>query len=121
MTMQDVVETVNEAGGVAKFDLGQLRDAVDADKLGKLVMGRISQELAAHGLGYFPRELIDANPAPRQTQQIRVYRKGSGPAAKVIEAVLDPNPQGDRYLNELAGDDAQQVLARVRELVSPDL
>lgn len=120
MTMQELAEEVDDAGGVAAFTLGDLRDAVDADKLGKLVMKRITQELSAQGLGFFPRGLIEDNDAPRQHQQIRVYRKGSGPAAKAIEAVLNPGVSGDRYLNELAGDNAQDVLARVRELVSPD-
>src|SRR5664279_5357359 len=104
-------EWVDEQGGVEAVDLGKLRDAVDSEKLGKLVMQRIQRELSSHGLGYFPRDLIDANPTPRQDQVVRLYRKGSSAAARAIEAVLDPSEPGDRYLSELGSNDAQDILA----------
>lgn len=116
-TVQDLGQWVDEQGGVGLVTLGELRDAVEAEKLGKLVMRRISQELASHGLGYFPREVVDANEVPRQHQQVRLYRKGSSAAARAIEAVLNPSEVGDRFLAELGADDAQATLARVRELV----
>ena len=117
MSMKALGEWVDEQGGVGAVTLGELRDAVEAEKLGKLVMNRITQELASHGLGYFPRELLDANTTPRQHQQVRLYRKGSNAAARAIEAVLHPSDVGDSFLSELGTDNAQDVLARVRELV----
>lgn len=118
MTMQELSDWVDEQGGVGMATLGELRDAVEAEKLGKLVMQRIHQELAAHGLGYFPRNLIEANNVPRQHQEIRLYRKGSSPAARAIEAVLDPSAAGDAFLAELSANDAQTTIARIRELVA---
>lgn len=115
--MKALGEWVDEQGGVGAATLGELRDAVEAEKLGKLVMNRITQELASHGLGYFPSELLDANPTPRQHQEVRLYRKGSSSAARAIEAVLNPSEVGDSFLAELGTNNAQDVLARVRELV----
>jgi hypothetical protein len=118
MSMKELGDWVDEQGGVGAVTLGELRDAVESEKLGKLVMQRITQELAAHGLGYFPRGLLDANPTPRQHQQVRLYRKGSNAAARAIEAVLDPSEVGDAFLSELGNNNAQDLLARVRELLS---
>lgn len=118
-TMKDLSKAVDDAGGVQAVTLGALRDAVDGERLGKYVMQRIKSELAAHGLGYFPREVLDGNQAPRQDHLIRVYRKGSGTAAKAIEAVLHPSGNGDKTLTELHTNDSD-ILDKVRELVCPD-
>lgn len=118
MSMKELADWVDEQGGVGPVTLGELRDAVEAEKLGKWVMQRIVQELAAYGLGYFPREALDSNPTPRQHQEVRLYRKGSNAAARAIEAVLDPSATGDSFLADLGSNNAQDLLARVRELVS---
>lgn len=117
MTMKELSAWVDEQGGVGAVELGELRDAVNADKLGKLIMGRIALELASHGLGYFPLEVIESNAAPRQHQVVRLYRKGNNAAAKAIEAVLTPSDNGDAFLAELSSDSDRDVLVRVRELV----
>lgn len=118
-TMKDLSTAVDDAGGVQAVTLGTLRDAVSGERLGKYVMQRIKSELAAHGLGYFPRDVLDGDRAPRQHHEVRVYRKGSGTAAKAIEAVLDPSSNGDKTLTELNTDDSD-ILDKVRELVCPD-
>jgi len=117
MDMKQLAAWVDEQGGVGRVELRQLRDAVDADKLGKLVMQRIARELSAHGLGYFPREVLDDNDQPRQHQSVRLYRKGTGQTARAIEAVLEPSDVGDAFLNDLNTDNAREMLSRIRELV----
>ncbi len=49
---------------------------------------------------------------------VRIYRLGSE-IAKVVNAVLRPSPSGDEILRQSLGTDAQQTLARIRELVCP--
>lgn len=119
--MADIRDACDEEGGVLAISLGELRDAVDAGKLGKFVMQRITEELAAHGLGCFPQSLLDPelNTKPRQAQMIRVYRKGPSSTARAVEAVLYPSASGDSFLCDLATDGAQETLARIRELVAP--
>jgi hypothetical protein len=120
MSIAELAASCDERGGVLATTLGDLRDAVDAGKLGRLVMERIAQELAANGLGYFPREVLDSNDQPRQWEPVRVYRKGAGALARAIEAVLDPSPRGDAFLVELGSSDAQDKLRRIREIVATD-
>lgn len=115
--VKGLASDVDDAGGVLALTLGELRDAVGAEKLGKLVMERIKNELKSAGLGYFPREVLEANEAPRQTQAIRIYRLGNNSAARAISAVLNPTPAGDQFLSDLAANPAQDILARIRELV----
>jgi len=119
--IDDIQEACDEAGGVLSISLGELRDAVDAGKLGKFVMQRIAEELAAHGLGYFPQDLLEyaRNQKPRQDQLIRIYRKGSSSTARAIEAVLHPSANGDQFLADLGTNDSQETIARIRELVAP--
>lgn len=117
MTVADLSTKCDENGGVLAVTLGELRDAVNADRLGKLVMQRISGELAAHGLGYFPADLIDGNDTPRQYQQVRLYRRGNTTTARAIEAVLSPSGLGDAFLGGLSSNGAQATLDRVREIV----
>lgn len=118
--MRELVEEVEAAGGVLAVQLGDLRDAVGADKLGKLVIERIKNELSSAGLGYFPQEVLDQPTAPRQNHDIRLYRRGNNAAARAIEAVITPSRQGDAFLSDLASNDAQDTLARIRELVSAE-
>ncbi len=120
MAMSDLANRCIESGGILATTLGDLRDAVDAGKLGRLVMERIAQELAANGLGYFPPEVLDFNDQPRQGEAIRVYRKGTSAAARAIEAVLEPSVRGDAFLVELGSSDAQDKLLRIREIVATD-
>lgn len=112
-TIRDMCE---ENGGVLIVTLGELRDAVDAGKLGVHVMRRISRELKAAGLGYFPLAVVEENDQPRQSDELRVYRTNS-PAAPYIEAVLYPSAAGDKRLTEVGSDETHDVLARIRELV----
>jgi len=50
-------------------------------------------------------------------QQIRVYRKGPGTLARVIDAILEPSVRGDEVLRDLGSDDTRETLAQIRRLV----
>ena len=117
VSISDLADDCEAHGGVLAVSLGDLRDAVNAGKLGKLVMHRIARDLEAHGLGYFPRHLLDGNDQPRQDQMVRIYRKGNATTARAIAAVLSPSAQGDDFLASLAGNDARDTLDRIREIV----
>jgi hypothetical protein len=117
MSIQDIAVDCDEEGGVVCLTLGELRDAVGAGKLGRWVLESISEELAAAGLGYFPKHLLDNNEEPRQHQAVRVYRKGASTLSRVIDAVLAPSSRGDEVLRELGSDEARETLAKVRRLV----
>lgn len=117
MSIQKIASECDDGGGVLRLDLGELREAVGAGKLGRWVLQEIREELEAAGLGYFPKALLDENEEPRQHQQIRVYRKGPGTLARVIDAVLAPSDQGDGFLRDLGSDDNREIVAQIRRLV----
>jgi hypothetical protein len=119
-SMKTIADDCDENDGILQVTLGTLRDAVGAGKLGRWVLGRIAEELASEGLGYFPIDLLDdeVNDQPRQQQEIRIYRKGPGTIARAIEAVLQPTPRGDATLRGLGTNDAGEVLAQIRKLVA---
>lgn len=98
--------------------LGDLRKAINYERLGKYVLDEISSSLEGEGLGYFPLDAIDANPEPRQWEEVRVYRRGKG-IGKVIQAVTSPTPAGDRMLRENSGQ-GMELIQQIRALICPD-
>lgn len=119
-SMKDVSMWIDEQDGIAWVSLLVLRNAVDADKLGKLVMGRIRSQIDANGLGYFPAGVIEDNPAPRQDQVVRLYRKGPVGIGSLVDAILEPSDEGDQVLRDVAKNTSDDLLNRVRELVCAD-
>lgn len=115
--MTELADRCADNGGVLAVTLGDLRDAVGADRLGRMVMNRITAELDANGLGHFPLDVLKENDQPRQWHEVRIYRKGNSATARAIQAVLHPNPRRDQFLGELGDNGAAQTLDRVRELV----
>ena len=114
-TMQDIVASVDEQGGVATLTMRELRHAYGAGRLGIYVVDAISRALRNHGLGHFPRRL------PRnQNEQVRVFKLGS-PVGEVIDAAIHVGKDHDQFLREVGGAETAAVLQKVRELVSVDL
>ena len=116
--MKEIVARVEANGGLAKVTLGELRDEVGADRLGKWVLRQIVQGLEGNGLGYYPSEILDPewNDRPRQHEEVRVFKKGTA-IAEVVEAVEEPSERGDSRLIELAASDASETLDKIRSLV----
>jgi len=111
MTMADIKTKVEAEGGVASFEMYEVRDAHGAGRLGVHVRSNISKSLSGMGLGHFPKELPDS-----QTAIVRIYKLG-GPVADLIDAVLTPGRNGDERLRETASGDSEKILADIRELV----
>ncbi len=102
---------------VVVVTLGELRKAIGYDRLGKYVLDELSSSLEGEGLGYFPLDMIEDNPEPRQGQEIRVYRRGRG-VGKIIQAVTNPAPSGDRVLREHSSE-STELVQQIRALVCP--
>lgn len=96
-------------------NLGELRSAIGYDRLGKYVLDELANSLEGEGLGYFPVATIEANPEPRQSQEVRLYRRGKG-IGRLIQAVTTPTPAGDRLLRETS-DDGDDIVRKIRALV----
>ena len=104
---------------VVPVTLGDLRKAepLGFDRLGKYVLDQIASALEGEGLGYFPVEAIENNSEPRQWQEVRVYRRGTG-IGKLIQAVTNPSPSGDKVLREASTQDSD-LIKQIRALVCP--
>jgi hypothetical protein len=102
---------------VVVVTLGDLRKAIGYDRLGRYVLDELASSLEGEGLGYFPLSMIKDNPEPRQWQEVRIYRRGTG-LSKLIQAVTDPSPSGDRVLRENSGNDAERI-RQIQRIVCP--
>jgi hypothetical protein len=104
---------VTEEGGVFGTTAQVLRDIEGAGRLGSTVRAEISQNLAGFGLRHLPAELPQY-----QEQEVIVYL-ASGPVAAVINAVLNPSISTVKVLRQLADNNAQETLDKIRRLVGP--
>lgn len=86
-------QMVNEAGGIVKINLGQLRDELGHARIGKKVLGLMAEHLSENNLGVMPAWLMDAesNPEPRQWQEVWVYERDGSAKSAVLDAVSDPD------------------------------
>lgn len=110
-TYSEVKRTVTANGGLIRTDMGYLRDLEHAGKLGVNVRDAISKKLRQIGMGHLPTEL------PRyQEQEVRLYLLDST-VGRVIHAVLDPSPSGDKLLRQLDNTKAQEALQQIRSIL----
>ncbi len=111
MDYDELRQKVADNSGVVTVNMGTLRDAHNAGKLGIHVRSNISKELRSRGLNHAPEEL----PA-NQHERVRLWLMGT-PAGDLIEGVLKIDPNTDTKIREAAESDATDVLEKVRELV----
>lgn len=110
---QVVRKIVAEDGNLHVFEMGTLRNAQCAEKLGSTVRKEIIRSLEGAGLGFFPPH----DDLPKyQDEMLRVYVRGT-PVGRVIEAVLSPSADGDRALREIGGGDASAKIEMIREVL----
>ncbi len=97
-------------GGIARFNLGELRDALGYGRLGKRILEEIESGLSDGALGFFPTWMLDTdgNEKPRQSDWLWVYTKDGSPLSRVIDCLLDC--MGDRASQE----EVAALLPRVR-------
>jgi hypothetical protein len=82
-------------------------------KLGKYVVQEIGNELRRRGLGYAP------DPLPADAwSTVMLYELGSS-VEKVVHAVREPSEDGANKIRELANQNEQEVLDKIRALVEP--
>jgi len=125
--VKKIHERVREAGGITKINLGELRDELGYARIGKKILGTMSDHLSESGLGYFPGGTLDAaaNPEPRQWQEVWIYERDGSAKSAVLDAVADPeNHDLVAALNmfsegapDFASMDAEQRLAFIRAAV----
>lgn len=104
-------EAVEAHGNLLAVPMWAVRDAYGADRLGKIVRQNIPVALANEGLGLAPKEVPD-----RQYETVRVYRLGTE-VARLIDAVLQPNLEGDERLRSAASAETLGQIDRIREIV----
>ncbi|HWB08630.1 MAG TPA: hypothetical protein VG826_05375 [Pirellulales bacterium] len=114
MSYEDLRKEVEDNGGVLTCTMEQLRNAHGSLKLGSNVRMDIHDRLIGMGLGHVPEEL-----PTYQENLVRLYQLGT-PAAKIIQAVLKPGPDGDARIKDLSGETGSNyadIIAKIRELV----
>ena len=111
-TYSELREKVEQNGGVFTVEMRTLRQIHGAERLGINVRENITRELAGHGLAHFPRRLPEF-----QDQYARIYKQGT-PAAELILAVLEADPQKDSVIRKvIGGNGADDTLRKIRELL----
>jgi hypothetical protein len=101
-----------DAQGMVTYPMSILRDIDGAGKLGVHVRKKISQELRARGIDHLPEDL----PA-NQGDAVRVFKRGT-PLYRVIQAVLDPSPDGDSVLRSIVNDDAREKIEQIERILA---
>jgi hypothetical protein len=109
----DLKRRVQSEGGVLTLPAWEIRDMYGAGRLGAIVRENISRELRRQGLGHYPAEIPGD-----QYKHIRIYEQGSR-VEDLIEAVLDPNEDGDRILRDAVGgaEAERALLDQIRSLL----
>ena len=115
MTFYDLDQinvALDNQNGIMCVSMQDLRNAAGYDRLGRYVLNDISNGLRGRGISHYPLQLpLD------QTNWVLIYRQGS-PGERIVRAVLEPGPRSGDILSQAVGSDAEQVLQRIRELVS---
>jgi hypothetical protein len=110
-TFDELRQQLDAFFGVLTVEMRTLRDLHNADRLGIHVRNGISSELSKRGIAHYPKSLPDY-----QEALVRLYRQGS-PVGKIIDASLHVGGDGDALLTRVASSNAEEILAKIRELV----
>ena len=110
-----VARRVREHGGVLSVNMGQLRDAVGAGKLGSNVVAEISNGLRERGIRHYPEKL-----PTYQHEVVRLYEAGSH-VGRLVEAVLTPGQEGDDVLRAATSGsgDGIDIYERLKSVIYP--
>lgn len=111
MTYDELRQEVEDSGGVKTVDMGTLRDAHGAGKLGSTVRANITKELRSRGMNHSSGDLPSY-----QHEMVRIWLMGS-PAGDLIEAVLNETQDADQIIRDAVETNASDTLDKVRELV----
>ncbi len=111
---EEIRDAVTRAGGVHTVLASTLRDALDAERLGKDIRDRISSKLSEYSLGHYPVEIPS-----RHWEYVRLYALDSE-YGELYGAALRPGEHEDEELRRLVGSRPGQILKQIRELVAPE-
>ncbi len=104
-------QQVLEHGGVLTTDMRDLRERLQAGKLGRYIIESISDELKSRGLG-------SSSLTNEQTDKVRIYKRGTR-LARFVESSLSVGEAHDEALRELSESNADAILKQIRALVCP--
>ena len=110
---EELRRLVADDDGVHATRAQVLRDIEGAGRLGSNVRADISRKLAAQGMAHLPDDLPQY-----QEEEVILYLRDSA-AAPVVQAVLHPNRDSARILRQLADNNAQETIRKIRELIGP--
>lgn len=110
-SFDELDQLVVERGGVLTTDMRDLRERVQAGKLGRYVIENIRDQLKSRGLA--SSELTN-----EQTDPVRIYKQGTL-VANLIEAATSVGEAHDERLRLVAESRADEILKQIRALVCP--
>lgn len=118
MTYSDFNDISNSISddSVLVTTLGELRSAAGYNRLGPGVLKDIAVKLRGIGATYFPYHVIEENPQPRATDEVRLVPSDSQ-VGKIVDAVQTPTLTGDDLLNEVAGDESADTVQQIKALL----
>lgn len=110
----DLVSYVRDNEDLVCIEMGALRDAHGAGKLGTNVVYNIKQRLESFGLDSFPNEL-----PTDQWKMVMIFRKSST-ASDIINAVRSTSQDGVKIVKQFAGRNSDIVdkFRRIQEIVN---
>ena len=111
-SLEQIKEAVADHGGVLTLNMGELRDAYGADRLGSHIREGIEGEFGELGLAHRPRRLTNC-----QEDTVRLYLPKS-PVGKLLEAASRRGESSDNVLRRLANGEAERKLRQMTELLS---
>lgn len=106
-----VKAAVDSKGGLLSMPMRHLRDAHGVDRLGVHVRRAIHDKLLGHGIGHTPEDLPEY-----QERMVRLYTLGS-PFDKTLRDMQDLSEDADQRLRETFGNDYEDVVQKIKELV----
>jgi len=109
----DIKKRIKAGGGVTTATLGELREAIQQQRLGPYVLETVAEKLHQEGIDFFPNWIIAGNTAPRQYHQVRLVELNpNSPIYRAAKAIEDPTEDGDAFLCGLATSSATASAAR---------
>lgn len=109
--LDQVRSAVESNDGILSIEMGELRDAYGAGKLGVNVVSSISHELLAQGIKHWPPEL-----PVKQWERVRLFKANTN-LANIIELLNKFEDANDNRLIELTTSEAQHKIEQIKKIL----
>ena len=110
-SLENLRDEVIQSDGVLTLDMGTVRNAYGATRLGPQICQNISDKLRGLGIGHVGEYLPEL-----RHEDVRFFHIGS-PTGRLIESVLSPGSSNDSRIVEVAAGDEAAKLDKIREIV----